>query len=127
MNIAVASNGLEVSPYFECCTNYNYFTIDQGMVKDYRNFPILAQQSLSPINILRELGIDVVIVGCVKNTNRALIEELGIEVVCRKKGEAKEAVEDYLSEEDIFDDSLCDNYKAAYGEEGNCRRSFAGA
>lgn len=126
MKIAVASNGLEVSPYFECCTNYNFFVIDNGMIMDYRNFPILIQQGLSAIGVLRELDIDIIIVGCMKITNREQIENAGIEVVCGGKGDAKVVVEDYLSEEYIRSNSYCEEYKKVYGEEGTCKESLAG-
>lgn len=97
------------------------------MVRDYRNFPILAQQNLSVTDILKALEVDVLVVGCLKNTNRTQIEDLGIEIICGGKGEAKAAVEDYLSEEFISNDSYCENYKAAYGEEGRCKKSLFGA
>ena len=124
MKIAVASSGLEVSPHLESSTNYNCFTIAQGMIMDYRNLPLLDHQALATIDLLSELKFDTLIVGCVKSTNRAYIDSKGIEVVCSAQGDAKTVVENYLSEEFIEDDSFCAHYKSVYGEEGNCKKSL---
>lgn len=98
MRIAVASNGLEVSPYLETCTNYNFFTLANGELIGYRNLPILDQNNHSAIEILEEVGIDTLIVGCLKKGNRKILEQSGITVLCGAKGDAKQTVEDYLAD-----------------------------
>lgn len=108
MRIAVASAGLEVSEYFESCTNYNYFTITNGELTDYRNLPILDRKSTSAIDILTELDVDILIVGCLKKSNRIKFEEYGISVLCGAKGNAKQTVEDYMTETFIACDGSCD-------------------
>lgn len=108
MRIAVASNGLDVSQYFERCTNYNYFTITNGELTDYRNLPILCQQSSSAIDILAELEVDILIVGCLTKSNRTKFEECGISVLCGAKGNAKQTIEDYMAKAFIACDGSCD-------------------
>lgn len=111
MRIAVASNGLDVSPYFESCTNYNYFMLENGKMVDYRNLPILPQLSYSPVDVLTELEIDTIIVGCLKKSSRAVLENNGITVFCGAKGNAKQTVENLMDETFISCDASCDEYQ----------------
>lgn len=108
MKIAVASNGLEVSPYLETCTNYNCFTLTQGEMVGYRNLPILDMSNHSPLDLLTELGIDTLIVGCLKKNNREILEQSGITVLCGAKGDAKQTVEDFMTDTFIACDGSCD-------------------
>lgn len=108
MRIAVASDGLEVAPYLESCTNYNCFKVSNGRLVDYQNLPILDTQSLSLADLFKELGIDVLIVGCLQKPTRKVLENHGITVLCGAKGEAKHVVENYLTETFISCDGSCD-------------------
>ncbi len=39
MRIAVASEGLDVSSHFGCCTNFNFYQVENGELVDSRNLP----------------------------------------------------------------------------------------
>ena len=107
MKIAVASKGLEVAPHFESCTNYNCYTVRNGKITSYGNMPLLEQQNLSVLGLLRELEIDVLIVGSLRKESLALLEKNGIIVLQEAKGSSKQIVEDYLSDTFFSCDNSC--------------------
>ena len=117
MRIAVASNGLEVSPYLESCTNFNYFILTNGELVGYRNLPILAQNKHSTLEILKELGIDTLIVGCLKKSSRQLLEQNDITVLCGAKGDAKQTIEDFMTDTFIACDGSCDEQQSEENED----------
>lgn len=116
MRIVVASNGLDVSPYFESCSNYNYFTLENGELVDYRNLPILNPQDHSVIDILKELDVDTIIVGCLKKSSRDFLESVGITVLCGAKGDAKKTIESFMDDTFIACDGSCDERESCLEE-----------
>ncbi|MCL2889068.1 MAG: hypothetical protein FWE65_01450 [Eggerthellaceae bacterium] len=108
MKIAVASEGLEVCSYFENCTNYNCFTVENGTITDYRNLPIQSLQDGKAAAVLCELGIDTVIVGCIGENSTAVLAEFGLAVFAGAIGDAKEAVNAYITNTFIASDESCD-------------------
>ena len=112
MIIAVASDGLEVSSYFERSTNYNCFTIENGTITDYRNLPGQTLQNNKAAEILRELGIDVVIVGCISAPSLASLDDQGLTVFAGAMGDAQAAVNAYITNTFISTDDSCDEQEA---------------
>lgn len=97
MRIAVASEGLDVSPHFGHCANYNYFTIEDGMIVEGQNLPSAGGQCGSAASLMRELDVDVVVTGGIGEKAKEALERHGIEVIAGVTGEARGAVLDYLS------------------------------
>ena len=112
MRIAVASNGLNVASSLETCTNYNYFTLNKGELVAYQNIPLLAHKHRSAVEFLKDVQIDTLIVGCLKNSDRQLLEQHGICIFCGAKGDAKQAIETYLSDLFMACDSTWDEPQA---------------
>ena len=110
MKIAVASEGLEVSPYFESCTNYNCFIIENGTITDYRNLPIQSFQNGKAVTVLSDLGIDTIIVGCINDQSLAFLVGQGLTVFAGAMGNAKAAVEAYITNTFIACDESCDEH-----------------
>ncbi|MDR0515010.1 MAG: hypothetical protein LBG81_07615 [Coriobacteriaceae bacterium] len=114
MNIAVASLGLEVSSYFENCTNYNCFTVEEGRISTYRNLPILpfgtpgAAQACA--QTLHDLDVDTVIVGCINPQAKLILENEGLVVFSGAIGDAQRAAEAYITNTFIASDESCDEY-----------------
>ena len=55
MRIAVASEGLDVSPYFEHCISFTIYTIDCGIIAECQNMPNPRLQYGSLASLLVEL------------------------------------------------------------------------
>jgi len=97
LRIAVASEGLEVSPHFGRCSNYNYYTAENGVIMEYRNLPREGQLCDVGASLMKDLGIDVVITGGIGSTAYELLDSYGISVISGVTGTAREAVDQYLS------------------------------
>lgn len=108
MKIAVASNGLDVSSYFESCTNYNCYTIENGGIISCRNFPVLRSQNSVVAETLYDLGVDIILVGCISEANKRRLESSGWTVLPGVCGNAKQSVEAYLTDTFIACDESCD-------------------
>ena len=108
MKIAVASEGLDVSSYFECCTNYNCFTVENGSIIDCRNLLNPTPQDRPSAAVLSELGIDTVIVGDIDRGSISLFADHNLAVFSGATGSAKEAVSAYITSTYIACDEFCD-------------------
>ena len=97
MRIAVASEGLNVSPYFGQCSSFTCYTIDRGMIVECQNTPnpcLLPRQLAS---MLSDLDVKVLVAGCVEREAADVLGAKGIEVVPGACGTAREAAEAYLA------------------------------
>lgn len=96
MRIAVASKGLDVSTNFGCCTNFNYYNVENNALVDSRNLPSRGHLCGSQADFLRQLGVGVLICGTISDKDAASMEGAGIEVVCGATGRATAAADRYL-------------------------------
>jgi len=110
MKIAVASEGLEVAPYFEGCTNYNCFTIENGTITNYRNLPNQAFPDGKAVAVLSGLGIDTIIVGRISKRSMDFLKGQDFTVFPGALGGAKEAVEAYITTTFMACDESCDEH-----------------
>lgn len=108
MRIAVASEGLDVSPYFEHCTSFTIYTVDCGIITECQNMPNPQLPSGSLASLLLELEVDIIIAGCTKRSSIQALMEADIEVVSGVVGTAREATEAYLAQTLIGSDEWCD-------------------
>lgn len=108
MRIAVASEGLDVSPYFEHCISFTIYTIDCGIIAECQNMPNPRLQYGSLASLLVELEVDVVIAGCMERASAHALTEANIEVVFGVVGTARAATEAYLAKTLISSDEWCD-------------------
>lgn len=108
MRVAVASEGLDVSPYFNCCTDFNYYQVENGRIMDSRNLPSQGHLCGSQANFLRQLDVKVLICGSISPTEIASIEQAGMTVVSGATGRAIDAVQAYLHDEADLEDLLAD-------------------
>lgn len=115
MRIAVASEGLDVSSYFERCTSFTIYTINCGIITECQNIPnpLLSYGSLA--SLLLELEVDTVIAGCMERSSSQALTEAGIEVVFGVVGTARAATEAYLAKTLISSDEWCDYDEDASG------------
>ena len=101
MRIAVASEGLDVSSHFSCCTNFNYYKIENGQMVDSRNLPSQGHLCGSQANFLRQIDVKILICGAISNKETEMMENAGIKVVTGATGRAFSAVEEYLKNNPI--------------------------
>ena len=93
MRIAVASEGLDVSSHFSCCTNFNYYKM-----VDSRNLPSQGHLCGSQANFLRQIDVKILICGAISKKEIESMENAGIKVVAGASGRAFEVVEKYLKD-----------------------------
>lgn len=96
MRIAVASEGLDVSKHFSCCTNFNYYKVEDGALVDSRNLPSQGHLCGSQANFLRQIEVKVLICGSISPAEVETMERAGITVVPGASGRAIKAADDYL-------------------------------
>lgn len=96
MRIAVASEGLDVSCHFSCCTNFNYYKVENGALVDSRNLPSQGHLCGSQANFLRQIEVKVLLCGEISKKDAESMHNAGITVVSGMKGKATKAAMDYL-------------------------------
>lgn len=96
MRIAAASEGLDVSSHFSCCTNFNYYKIENGEMVDSRNLPSQGHLCGSQANFLRQIDVKILICGSISKKETETMENAGIKVIPGASGRAFQVVADYL-------------------------------
>lgn len=108
MRIAVASEGLDVSPRFGRCASFTCYTIEYGIITECQNMPNLFQGARQAAAALRELRVSVLIASAMDRDERAAMNEFGIEVEPGRSGSARAAAEAYLALTLAGDDECLD-------------------
>ncbi len=96
MRIAVASEGLDVSNHFGCCTNFNYYKVIDNQLVDSRNLPSHGHLCGSQATFLRQIEVRVLLCGTISQNDIESMNKAGITVVSGASGNALQAVEEYL-------------------------------
>ena len=109
MRIAVACNGLEVSPQFTQSSSYMCYNVDLGIVTSNANTPIVERLGEGVVNLIKSLNIDLLITGHIESGVAHLIQESGVEVVPDASGSAANALHDYLESAFCCDDDDWDD------------------
>ena len=97
MRIAVASQGLDVSPHFGSCTNFNYYKVENNQLVDSRNLPSSGHLCGSQANFLRQIEVKVLLCGAISPHDKEQMERAGITVISGVSGRATEAAMAYLA------------------------------
>ena len=110
MRIAVASEGLDVSSHFSCCTNFNYYKVENSTLADSRNLPSQGHLCGSQANFLRQIDVKVLLCGSISERDIESMNAAGITVVPGVSGRAIDAafayLEDHAAEYEDFIKSL---------------------
>ncbi len=96
MRIAVASEGLDVSSQFGCCTNFNFYSVENGQLVDSRNLPSQGHLCGSQANFLRQIEVKVLLCGTISPKDAESMRNAGITVVPGASGRAIVAASNYL-------------------------------
>lgn len=97
MRIAVASQGLDVSPHFGSCTNFNYYKVENNQLVDSRNLPSSGHLCGSQANFLRQTEVKVLLCSAISPHDKEQMERAGITVISGVSGRATEAAMAYLA------------------------------
>ena len=98
MRIAVASEGLNVSPYLERCTDYTCYTITYGIITECQNIPNSGLSGERVARLMTDLGVDIVISGKIEDETKLALQSSNIEICTGASGTARSAVEAYLAQ-----------------------------
>ena len=101
MRIAVASEGLAVSPYFGHCASFTCYRIERGIIVECQNMPNPHQTPARIAAVLRELDVTAVITGIIERDAVEALQAADIEVVSNQAGSARDAAEAYLAHNGI--------------------------
>ena len=120
MRIAIACEGLRVAPRYEYCESYMCYTVDHGIIVDGQNMPSPGVNYREIAETLYDLGVRVLIVGAIDASIAELFCAKDIDVIANAKGEARRVVDQYLTDELIGVDELCndDDYDDGVDEAG---------
>ena len=97
MRIAVASQGLDVSPHVGSCTNFNYYKVENNQLVASRNLPSSGHLCGSQANFLRQIEVKVLLCGAISPHDKEQMERAGITVISGVSGRATEAAMAYLA------------------------------
>ncbi|MGN0301922.1 MAG: NifB/NifX family molybdenum-iron cluster-binding protein [Anaerotardibacter sp.] len=98
MQIAVASEGLNVCPIFSACSNFNYYKIEDGQIVASRNLPSQGHLCGSQANFLRQIDVKVLLCDRIQNKEIDSLNAAGITVISNVSGRAIDCVCDYLND-----------------------------
>lgn len=107
MRIAVASEGLEVSPHAGHCSSFMCYTVNRGIITECQNLPSLGLPGMTTVTLLQSVNASVLICGYIDMDIANALCYAGIEVVAGAKGKTRDVVEAYLSNTLIGAEELC--------------------
>lgn len=97
MRIAVASEGLGVSPYFGHCASFTCYKIECGIITECQNMPNPRQSPGQLAAVLHELDVAALITGIIERDAGEALQAADIEVVANQTGSARDAAQAYLA------------------------------
>lgn len=109
MKIAVATEGIKVSPHFGKCPEYTIFEVENGQVKSRTIIPNPGHEPGFLPEYLGRLGVSCVIAGGMGPRAQGLFAEQGIETITGVEGSVETAVAQYLRGTLERGESSCDH------------------
>ncbi|HHV79015.1 MAG TPA: dinitrogenase iron-molybdenum cofactor [Firmicutes bacterium] len=119
MKIAVATEGINVSPHFGRCPEYTIFEIESGRVKSRTIIPNPGHEPGLLPRYLGQLGVSCIIAGGMGPRARGLFAEQDIKTITGVYGSVEKAVADYLAGSLHPGESAC-NHPQTDGCEHHC-------
>ena len=110
MRIAVASEGKTVTEHFGHCQNFIIFDTEGDKIMKSESVPNPGHRPGFLPNYLNGLGINIIISGGMGGGAIEIFDEKGIEVVTGAKGDAKKAVEDYITGKLVSSGLICNDH-----------------
>lgn len=113
MKIAVAGMGNTVAGHFGHCENFNIYETENGKIVSAKSIANPGHKPGFLPNFLGDMGVELIIAGGMGGGAVEIFNERKIEVIVGAEGDAKEAVERYLSGELKSTGSICHEHEHA--------------
>ena len=113
MKIAVASNGKDIWGHFGHCEFFNIYTVEEGKIISDESIPNPGHKPGFLPNFLADMGVNVIIAGGMGGGAVDIFNERNVEVVVGAEGDARAAVESYLSGNLKSTGSVCHQHEHA--------------
>lgn len=97
MRIVVASQGLDVAPWFLHCESFTSYRVEQGVIIDCQNMPNLSLPAAQITQLLRDLDTTVVLAGHIEKSAKEALKAKGIEFQEGAVGTASGAARVFLA------------------------------
>ena len=97
MRIAVASEGLEVAPFFGHCASFMCYKVERGVITECQNMPNPRMPASRLAPLLRDLGVTTLIVGTIERDAADAFRTVDIDVVPNRRGAVRDEAEAYLA------------------------------
>lgn len=96
MRIAVASIGLDVSPSYSQCENYNCYTTQSYQIIASQNFPAQGVSADECASMMESMGVSVFVCDQIGDLARNAFEAHDIKVVDSKRGKALQVAQELV-------------------------------
>ncbi len=107
MRIAVACTGLNVAYRFDYAENFTLYTVTNGIIVECQSIPFQAVDQSHVINFFKSMDVVALICNTINIDHARIFCKADIEVVAAVSGEARSAVEKYLTKTLIGADEMC--------------------
>lgn len=107
MRIAVASEGLEVSPHAGHCSGFMCYTVDRGVITECQNLPNPGLPGPALAEMFQEVGVDALVCGGIEMDMANALCHAGIDVVAGTAGSTRSVAEAYVNHTLIGAEELC--------------------
>ena len=111
MRIAVASEGTQITGHFGHCSQFLVYDAEDGKILREEAIPNPGHKPGFLPNFLADRGVNVIISGSMGGGAVEIFKERGVEVVTGASGDARKAVEKYLSGELHSTDAVCHEHQ----------------
>jgi Mrp family chromosome partitioning ATPase/predicted Fe-Mo cluster-binding NifX family protein len=108
--IAVASEKENVTGHFGHCENFNVFEVENGKIIKFESVGNPGHKPGFLPNFLHDLGVNIIISGGMGSGAVDIFNEKGIQVVTGANGNAKEAVEKFVSGSLVSTNVICTDH-----------------
>lgn len=115
MIIAVASEGSKVTEHFGHCESFNIFEVTGKEITSQKSVANPGHRPGFLPNFLNDLGVNIIISGGMGGGAIDIFNSKNIEVVTGARGEAVDAVKDYINGKLVSDNSICHQH-THYGD-----------
>ncbi len=122
MRIAVACTGLDVAYRFDYSENFTLYTVTNGIIVECQSIPFQALSQTDVVEFFKSMDVVALICNTININHARVFCAADIEVVAAVSGNARTAVEGYLTKTLIGADEMChgdDEEDPAYAYSGS--------
>ncbi len=107
MRIAVACTGLDVAYRFDYSENFTFYTVTNGIIVECQSIPFQTLTASSAVDFFKSMDVVALICNTINIDHARIFCSANIEVVAAVSGNARSAVEKYLTKTLIGADEMC--------------------